>query len=193
MVVEAVREHYVVRWGEPSRTASFKIRDYEIQVLKWGANRTEEGVNLYATLGASSWPMPAWPAGHLVEYILGFLPAQDEIASPLAALGLYAQREAVTIDHGHTVPAGGPLWPGTEMRTFLVLRQSTEVLPALGLPNHSHVKFLQAVPIFDIERRYKSERGVEALMRLWETKGLRFRDPNRSPEPPTSWTATSRP
>ena len=60
------------------------------------------------------------------------------------------------------------------MRTFLVLRQSTEFLPPLKLPEGAHVEFLQAIPIFDAERRYKTVHGVDALLRLWENTGSRF-------------------
>jgi hypothetical protein len=108
--------------------------------------------------------MPGAEPGHRVEYFIGLQPGRDEIASALAALGLFARREGVLVDHGHTIPADGPLWPGTAMKTFLVLRQIRDILPALSLPSQLHVDFLQAVPIFDSERRFKTANNAETLL-----------------------------
>ena len=123
--------------------------------------------------------MPDAERGHRVEYFIGLQPGRDDIASALAALGLFAQREAENVDHGHTVPAGGPLWPGTKMSTLLVLRQTGDILPALTLPSGIHVEFLQAVPVFESERRFKVAYGADALLRRWEEKGTAFWDPRR--------------
>lgn len=76
----------------------------------------------------------------------------DDIASAVAALGLFARRQGEVVDHGHTIPSDGPFWPGTEMSTFLVLRQVGEILEALTLPNRIHVEIPQAVPVFESER-----------------------------------------
>ena len=105
------------------------------------------------------------------------------MASPLAALALYPTRKGVALDHGHTVPADGPLWPGTDMGRFLVLRPIGDVIPPLELPGGLHVDFLQAIPIFESELAYKTEHGPEALLRRWEGSRVPFWDPNRSPEP----------
>lgn len=75
------------------------------------------------------------------------------------------------------------MWPGTEMDVFLVLRQLEEVLPTLELPGGVHVEFLQAVPLFESERRFKVGRGAKALLRRWEEVGLPFWDPDRQAEP----------
>lgn len=58
-----------------------------------------------------------------------------------------------------------------------------EILPALELPDGVHVEFLQAVPMFESERRFKVAHGAEALMRRWEATGTPFWDPNRRAEP----------
>ncbi|MGW6275931.1 suppressor of fused domain protein [Kribbella sp. NPDC055071] len=148
-------------------------------VLKWDAAVNGEGIDLYATLGGSGEDMPGAEPGHRVEYFVGLQPGRDEIASALAALGLFARREGVLVDHGHTIPADGPLWPGSVMKTFLVLRQISDVMPALSLPGHLHVDFLQAVPIFDSERSFKIANGLEALLRRWEQRKTPFWDPTR--------------
>lgn len=180
-VVDDVRDLYRARWGEPSRRASFEVDGFEAEVLKWNADANPEGVALYATVGASARPMPGRDPLHRVEFFVGFVPEQDAVASPLAALALYSAREGVDVDHGHTVPVGGPLWSGSGMRWFLVLRPVGDIIPPLELPDGLHVDFLQAVPIFETELIYKSTHGAEALLRRWEASMTPFWDPRRDP------------
>jgi hypothetical protein len=181
IVIDALRDLYRAHWGEPSRQARFEVGEFDIEVYKWAADANPEGVALYATIGASARPMVGHDPNHRVEFFLGLVPERDDVASALAALGLYSAREGVALDHGHTVPADGPLWPGTPMRTFIVLRPLSDFLPPLELPDGLHVDFLQAVPLFDAERAFKSEHGAEALIERWEQAGVPFWDPERAP------------
>jgi hypothetical protein len=185
-VTEAVRDLYLAHWGEPTRTARFETGDLAIEVLKWDADATTEGVALYATVGASNWPSDGRPPAHRSEFFVGLLPARDEIASPLAALGLYSAREGVPLDHGHTVPAGKPLWPGSPMQWFLVLRPRDDFLPPLELPDRLHIEFLQAIPISRSELEFKSEFGADALVRGWEDAEVDFWGSERSPHTPSA-------
>ena len=182
-IVAAVRDLYRAHWGEPSRMARFDSGEYEIEIYKWNAEANPEGVNLYATVGASAWPSEEQHPSHRNEFFLGLLPARDEVASPLAALGLYSVQQGVRVDHGHTVPASAPLWPGTHMDTFLVLRPIVEMVPTVEIGGDLHVELLQAIPIFASERAYKATHGPEALLRRWEDRKVQFWDPDRSPEP----------
>ena len=127
--------------------------------------------------------MPGLGEGHRTEYVLVLEPSRDDVAQELAGLGLYARTQGVTIDHGHTVPADGPLWPGTSMTTFLVLRPFVAIVPALRLGADVHVDFLQAVPVFEPERRFKNQHGAESLLERWEEARVPFWDPRRSAEP----------
>jgi hypothetical protein len=61
----------------------------EVEVFKWDAALTSQGVDLPAALHTSAEDMPGAEPKHRVEYFVG-------------------------------------LWPGTEMRTLLVLRQAAE-------------------------------------------------------------------
>ncbi|HEV8421216.1 MAG TPA: suppressor of fused domain protein [Actinomycetota bacterium] len=185
-MTEAVHELYRSHWGKPSRRARFKVGEFDIEVDKWEAKSNPEGVNLYATIGASARPLPRQDLKHRLEFFLGLTPAQDEVASPLAALGLYSARQGEGLDHGHTAPSDGPLWSGSRMRTFLVVRARPDFLPALELSDKLHVEFLQAIPIFESERRFKIRHGVEALLRRWEEGGVAFWDAGRSAEPSLS-------
>jgi Suppressor of fused protein (SUFU) len=183
MIGDAVRSAYRARWGEPSRDARFEVGELAIDILKWDANANPEGVALYATLGASSWAVPGRDSDHRIEFFVGILPEQDGIASALAALGLYPVREGVALDHGHTVPAGEQLWPGSRMRTFLVVRPRSDFLRPIELADGLHVQFLQAIPIFESEVDFKREHGAEALMRRWEETGVPFWTADRRPAP----------
>lgn len=180
-VTGAVRDFYRAHWGEPSRLARFEIGEFEIEAHKWAADANPEGVALYATVGASARPMIGRDPNHRAEFFVGLVPERDDVVSALAALGLYSAREGVALDHGHTVPADEPLWPGTAMRSFLVLRPLSNFLPPLDLPDGLHVDFLQAVPLFDAERAFKSVHGVEALLDRWEKAGVPFWNPERAP------------
>jgi hypothetical protein len=183
MIADAVRELYIARWGEPSRRAAFQVAGLEAEVYKWDAKVTAEGVALYATIGASSQAMPGRDAEHRVEYFLGLLPPRDTVASPLAALSLYSVREGVAVGHGDTVPADSSLWPGTDMRRFLVLRPLGDIISPLDLPGGMHVEFLQAIPIFESELAYKARHGVEGLLKHWQGSNVAFWNPERLPEP----------
>jgi Suppressor of fused protein (SUFU) len=178
-VKQAVRDLYIASWGEPSRRARFDVGEFGIDVLKWSAEVSPEGVALYATVGASCRPLEGTDPGHRIEFFTGLLPEQDGIASSFAALGLYSAREGEALDHGHTVPASRPLWPGCGMRTYLVMRAREGFLPALDLSDGLHVEFLQALPIFESEREYKVQHGPDALIRLWEENRVPFWDPTR--------------
>jgi Suppressor of fused protein (SUFU) len=183
MITGAVRDLYVARWGEPSRKAAFRVAGLEVEVYKWDAEATAEGVALYATIGASAYPMAGRDPKCRVEYFLGLLPPQDAVASPLAALALYSQREGVAVGHGDTVPADGPLWPGTDMRRFLVLRPLGDIISPLELPDGMHVEFMQVIPIFESELAYKARHGATKLLEHWEESGVAFWNPGRLPEP----------
>ena len=179
-IKDDVRDLYVAHWGEPSRKATFRAAGYEIEIFKWDAEANPEGVAIYATIGSSAYHADG-SSIHRVEYFTGLLPPNDAVASPLAALALYPIREGAELDHGHTVPAAGPLWPGTNMRHFLILRPRNEVLPPLVLSEGVHVEFLQAIPLFESELGWKARYGTNALIEHWSKARIPFWDPGRAP------------
>jgi Suppressor of fused protein (SUFU) len=183
MITDAVRDLYVARWGEPSRKAAFRVAGLKAEVYKWDAEASPEGVALYATIGSSAFPMAGRDPSHRVEYFLGLLPPQDAVASPLAALALYSVREAAAVGHGDTVPSDGPLWPGTDMHCFLVLRPLGDIISPLELPDGMHVEFMQAIPIFESELVYKARHSAKELLEHWQESGVAFWNPGRLPEP----------
>lgn len=183
MIRDAVSDLYLARWGEPSRKASFQVGESDVDVWKWAADATSEGVCLYATMGASDRPMVGRDSKHRIEFFVGLLPEMDAVASPLAALALHSTREGVAVDHGHTVPVDGQLWPGTAMNRFLVVRPVGDIIEPLTLVDGTHIEFLQALPIFESEAAYKATHGAEALLARWERSQVAFWDPCRAGEP----------
>lgn len=183
MITGAVRDLYIARWGEPSRQAAFRVAGLEVAVCKWDADASTEGVTIYATIGSSAYAMAGRDPKRRVEYFLGLMPPQDAVASPLAALALYAERERVAVGHGDTVPAEGPLWPGTDMHRFLVLRPLGDIISPLELRDGMHVEFMQAIPIFESEAAYKARHSATGLLRHWQESHVAFWNPGRQPEP----------
>ena len=183
MVPDAVSEHYRKLWGEPSRTADFHFSGHEVKVLKWSADKNPEQVNMYTTVGASDHARAGYPNDHRVEFYVGLLPAKDDVARPLAMLPFEALVNRVELGHGHSVTFSEPLWSGTDMTGFLLLRPVVEVIPPLRLADGVHVEFLQAIPVFQSEVSFKAERQAEGLLERWKAAGLAFWNPDRRAEP----------
>jgi hypothetical protein len=183
VILDDVRKYYQKTFGKPARVASFQLGGHEIEVQKWGADRNREQVDLYATIGASAHAAPDRDAGHRSEFFVGLKPGVDDVARPLTMLALQAIIERTSLEHGHSVSFPEPLWSGTTMTSFLVLRPMSEIIRPLPLEGGVHVEFLQAIPLFQSEIAFKAEHGAEELIRRWQSVGLAFWDPARSPEP----------
>jgi hypothetical protein len=57
MIKEAVEAYYLDKWGAPARKAEFGRGGRSVEVYKWDAAATSEGVTVYTTVGASQYPM----------------------------------------------------------------------------------------------------------------------------------------
>jgi hypothetical protein len=183
VIPESVERHLLEQFGPPSRAAHFRRSGRSIDVYKWAADATNEGVALYATAGASAYSMTGMPPDHRLEFFVGLNPEQDDIASHLAALALYAFEEHTSIAHGHTVPAGRPLWSGTEMTSFLVLTPISDIIKPFKIENGIHVEFLQAIPVFPSEVAFKASHNAEQLVARWQQARVPFWNPERFAEP----------
>lgn len=171
-----VAKYYESLWGRPSRTLDFRGSGARVEVHVWRPGDTDEGVALYATVGASE----GRAAGrHRVEFVLGLLPEWDGVISSVASLGAFPIL-AGEIDKGDTVTLGEPLWPGTEMRAFLMVPEVEDFLPPL-ITRKKHVQFLRALPIYDSEIDLKNEHGPGWLMEQLQEQGIRMADPRRRP------------
>jgi hypothetical protein len=154
-----------------------------VEVWKWAETNPEQ-VNIYATVGASAHVILGYANDHRVEFFVGLKPAEDSIARPHAMLAVEAMSQKVEFGHGHSVTFSEPLWKGTEMNAFLVIRPRTQVIQNLALPGGMHVEFLQAIPVYESEVGFKAQHGAEELLRRWQLAGVAFWDPNRPPDPP---------
>lgn len=179
--VVVVRDAYAALWGAPTRTAAFQKGELEVEIQKWAADANPEGVAIYATLGSSRYSVTGWDSSHRLEFILGLLPERDEVASQFAALALYSHREGEALDHGHTVPAEGPLWPGTAMDGFLIMRPVTPLVPLINVDG-LHIEVLQAIPTYKAERDLLRARPADKLMADWKENEVPFWDPARPPQ-----------
>lgn len=182
-ISESVEHYYLSRWGQPTREASFSVNGFTVRVFKWTAEASKEGVAIYATCGASVWPILGKDPGHRQEFFSGLSGERDDLASPLAALGLYSKREHTSLDHGHSVSAGRELWPGSGMSAFLILAPRASFIAPLALDG-VHVHFLQAVPIYEIEREYSKRCGASSLLNFWQQKQTPFWAPDREASVP---------
>lgn len=185
-LIVAITGHLEALWGEPARAAWFQREDgRSYAISKWLPAVTKEGVFLYVTTGASLSPGTGGPSDHRTEFFLGLDEEVDGVAPTLAAVASYAADRGVDLGHGHTIPAGGSLWTGTEMDHILILRQRREVVPSVRL-DATHVEFLQAVPLYQSERDRKVKLGLDGFLEEWEELGVPFWSPRRPPAAPDS-------
>lgn len=169
-----VREYYISLWGKPSRAENFYAAGVRTRVLKWEPSATDEGVALYATVGASEGRRGSV---HRVEFVVGLLPAEDGVMRSLGGLGAFPRVSGI-VNKGDTISLGAPLWPGTDMKAFLVVPEIDEFLPTLKLRNY-HVEFLRVLPIYDSELQMKKEHGPGWLMERLHDQHIRMSSPQR--------------
>jgi suppressor of fused protein SUFU len=179
LIQELVRTHYLELWGQPSRRAEHIFKGQPFEVWKWDADRIAEGVTLYTTIGASSYPLPGWPSSHRFELFLGLQPPEDGVAMALAGAASFTFRTEKLLEPGHTVTFSDmPLWPTTAMQTFLVRQPREWNVPTLRGPNDLHVEFWQLLPLYETELQFHRRHGADALQR-WEEAQVPFWDPHR--------------
>lgn len=178
MISQAVEDHYILYMGEPDRNAQFVIGGHSAEVFKWEPSEATHGVTLYATIGGSQ-NSESSSLQHRNEIFTRFLPEEDRCANTVAMLALDGLMHGSTLVHGSTVTYPEPLWPGTDMHTYLVLESSSTTIPVLLLPGNVHVEFLQAVPVHRAELEYKTKHGVDQLLQAWHDFGEDFHNPSR--------------
>jgi hypothetical protein len=171
-----VADHYESQWGRASRTRTFYAANQKTRVYEWDASRTDEGVTLYATVGASD---GANLGSHRVEFIAGLLPADDAFAMSLAGIAAFP-RVRGEVNKGDTVSLEQPLWPGAQMRAFLVIPSVNAYIPTIPVGDY-HVEFLRVLPIHPAEIELKKVHGASWLMRQLHRQGLVMSDPQRPP------------
>jgi hypothetical protein len=158
------------------------LQPRSVDILKWDAEQTGEGVAVYVTCGASEIAGDADPS-HRWEFLTGMRPPEDNCASALALLVVAVEAEGV--GHGHTFEVAEGLWPCTAMNTWLLVSQVDEIVTRLDHED-LHIEFLQAIPMYPEERTWKVVHGVEALLIAWHSGGVEFWNPQRPPAMPSA-------
>ena len=175
----SVRSYLLSTWGEPDREAEFEKDGSVVGVLKWRAGTRTEGVTLYATVGASDLPLQGVDPEHRQEYFVGLLPECDDIASPLAWLGVYAHSAVEALAPGHTYRGLDSLVDGRGFQGFLLFTPLSGKPAPIALPDGRHIEFLMTVPAFADELDFARAHGVDELLSVTEERQVPFWDPNR--------------
>ncbi len=183
MILDEVKEHYRNLWGQSSRRASFRLSGHLVEVWKWNAESNPQQVNMYATLGCSAHVVAGYDNDHRVEFFVGLQPSEDDVARSLSMLAFEAMGNKVELGHGHSMTFPEPLWRGTRMNAFLVIRPRVQVIPARSSAGGLHVEFLQAIPVYESEVAFKAKHRTEALLQRWEAAHVAFWNPQRAPQP----------
>ncbi|GAA1293986.1 hypothetical protein Psi02_42290 [Planotetraspora silvatica] len=175
-----VRSHYKIEWGTSDREAEFYTEDISIGVLKWNTSANTQGVNIYATVGASDYPIPGFSANHRQEFFVGLIPEFDDIASRLAWLGAYTQMTGEVLSTGHTYRALQGLVDGHGFGGFVILSPLDGHPAPVVLEDGRHVEFLMVIPVFSDELDYARSHGVDDLLAKMESLNVPFWDPTRN-------------
>src|SRR5262249_34216058 len=133
-------------------------------ILKWQASEAAQGVNFYATVGASDYPLPGKDAQRRQEFFAALTPEFDDIASPLAKLGIHSSLTGEEMSVGHTYRALHGLAEGSQLAGFMILEPLGDYPAPVLLADGRHVEFLLAVPVFGDELDYVAANGVNKLL-----------------------------
>ncbi|MFI7538216.1 suppressor of fused domain protein [Streptosporangium sp. NPDC049376] len=171
---ESVRDYYSDKLGDPVREASFAKGKFRVDILKWDPSPVTDGVNIYATLGASDHSIPGGDLLHRQEFFVGLAPERDDIAEPLARLGGYSSFTGRRLDSGHIIRLSENLVDDSEMSGFLVVAPLGDFLPAASMADGRHVEFLMAIPVYPEELDFAARNGVEDLREVMASRNIPF-------------------
>jgi hypothetical protein len=169
-------DYYRSLYGEPIRKAEFKSPDGDIvQVFKWDEGQTDEGVTIYATLGASRILGDSFES---CEFFIGLTPSVDSIAGALAEIALHGNGTKGIPNSGDTTTLVHELWEGTQAKTFM-FTDGDGIIPPIKDESERQIRFIQLVPLFERELDYKKKHDEEALWEKFEKVDARYWDSNR--------------
>jgi hypothetical protein len=175
--VQQVEAFYIDKYGEPSRSNALSGDGLNIDIYVWDS-KSPDGVTLYFTLGGSGFPRAGFAPTQRLELLTGFDPPTDAVDKALASSIQYAISDK-PVAGGHTLTLPEPLWPGSEMNSFLFI-ESGDYEP-LYLGKEVVVSFLMAVPIFSEEIEHLRRVGEDAFLDSWERASVPYWDPHRRP------------
>lgn len=159
------------RFGPPSREAEFLSPDaLKIVIWKWKEGIIDEGVCIYATIGATETLIGS---EQRCEFFLGLSPEVDDVAETLAEVALHGVGNGKVPAYGDTVTMSNRLWSGTVIRTLLFSSGGDEIIPPIT-NSAATVEFIQLVPLFPNELEYKKRFGEAALWEQFEAQEIDY-------------------
>lgn len=171
-----ISNYYRSKYGEPAREAEFVSPEgVVIHVLKWDESQTNEGVTMYATLGANCL---LGGAGEGCEFFIGMFPEVDSIADALAEIALHGNGTKDVPNSGDTTTLAYDLWRGTAARAFM-FADGDEIISPIKNESGKQIRFIQLVPLFEKELAYKKEHGEDALWEKFKEAEVPYWDSTR--------------
>lgn len=169
-------DHYRSMYGEPARKAEFKSPEGTvIQVFKWDEWQTDEGVTMYATLGANR---ILGDSTESCEFFIGMTPEADSIADALAEIALHGNGTMDIPNSGDTTTLAYELWKGTQAKTFM-FTYGDEIISPIKTESGKQIWFIQLIPLFEKELAYKKAHGEDALWEKLEATDVPYWDSTR--------------
>ena len=166
----SILEYYTSRFGLPNREAEFTSSDdRKIAIYKWNPEQTDEGVTIYASVGAHTW---LGNSKKSCEFFIGITPEVDDIVDAVAETAIHGNGSMNVPSIGDTITLSFPLWGGTEARTFL-FTGGNEIIPPIIIKKKDII-FIQLVPLFDGELQFKKTYSEEALWQAFEKKMIPY-------------------
>lgn len=169
-------KHYELLFGKPVREAEFKAPSGEvIKIYKWDQSQTDEGVTMYATLGASQ---VLGDSKGSCEFFIGMTPSCDSIANALAEVALHGNGTKNIPNSGDTISLDYTLWKETSAKNFM-FTDGDEIISPIKDEMARLICFIQLIPLFDSELKFKKEKGEDALWLVFEEKEVPYWDSMR--------------
>lgn len=163
-------------YGEPVREAEYKSPEGALlQVFKWDESQTDEGVTMYATLGANR---NLGDSTESCEFFIGMTPEADSITDALAEIALHGNGTTDIPNSGDTTTLAYELWLSTKAKTFL-FTDGDEIISPIKNDSGKQIWFIQLVPLFENELTYKKAHGEEALWEKFEEFEVPYWDSSR--------------
>ena len=174
-MIKSIEKYYVQKFGNPNKR--FELKDSSgtnIILLKWEEGNNEEGVCIYATIGASS-ILGDKDMG--CEFFIGLIPEQDDVIYSLAEAAVDGNGSKNIPLSGDTITLTYDLWKGTHAKTYM-FRNDDLLLEPIILEG-KHIRFIKLIPLFSNELEYKKTHGEKALIEKFELLNVPFWDPKR--------------
>jgi Suppressor of fused protein (SUFU) len=168
--------YYITKFGKPTRRAEFVSPEKnKVQVCKWDGDQTNEGVTMYATIGANK---VLGDSTNSCEFFIGISPEVDDIVEALAEVALHGNGRHAIPKSGDSITLSYHLWKETKANSFL-FTDGQEILPSF-IYGDKKIEFIQLVPLFLSELDYKKKYGEEKLWEMFESKLTPYWSSNRS-------------